>query len=118
MKQATNILTKVGMGLLSTVALATSALAAVNDFSTSSSSSGDAAAGGVFAIVVICVYVCMCIFFIVYFVFWLRALLDLLKRTDAEMPNKTMWLILLLLVNISWVYYWFVEKKKLGPVQK
>ena len=92
-------------------ALATTAMA-------QSSASADAA-GGFIGLMMIGVWCCAGIFGLAAVAFNIWMIVDVLQRTEATMPNRTMWMILLivgLFVGFGFIaalVYYFTEKKKL-----
>ena len=118
MNKISSILTKAGFAALSAVAFASTAMAASYDYTYDATSGSADALGAGMGIVMILVWLCMCIIGVVFFVFWLRSLLDVFKRTEAELPNKTMWIILHFFVSISFLFYWFGPRKELEAKTK
>ncbi len=132
MKQATGLISKAAFGLMSVAALASSVLAAADDYGYSYSYGSDlsgsdaAAASGIMAlgglwIVFVC---CMVILGIAGLAFNIWMIVDVLKRTEAEMPNRQTWMILLIVglvlgfgALVALVYF-FGPRKKLGPAKK
>lgn len=68
---------------------------------------GEFASSGI-GIFLIIVWLVSMVVGIVYFVFWIKMVIHAAKH---EIPNKTMWIVLLLLVQISAVIYYFTVKR-------
>jgi uncharacterized BrkB/YihY/UPF0761 family membrane protein len=127
MKQAKSLITKAAFGLGAAAVLAGSVFAAASDTYTYDYSGADsAAAGGIMAFgvgvwILVC---CVLLISIVFLVFNIMMIMDVMKRTEAEMPNKQTWMILLIVGllfgfgPIVTLIYYFGPKKKLGPVKK
>jgi hypothetical protein len=109
-------LSKGAFAVMSVAGLASSVLA--QSYGTTYSSTDDAAVG-LFGGMFILVYCCLIIFSLAAFGFMVWMLIDVLKRTDAEMPNKTMWILIVLFTGIiGSLVYFFTERKKLNAGKK
>jgi len=65
------------------------------------------------------VYCCFGLISLAAFGFTIWMLVDIIKRTDAEMPNKVMWILIVLLTGgIGSLVYFFTERKKLNAGNK
>jgi hypothetical protein len=90
---------------------------------TYSSTAGDAAAGGI-GLAMLGFWCCAGLFGLVLLGFNIWMAVDVLQRTEAEMPNRTMWLVLLIVgffASFGWIaalVYFFTEKKKLDAAKK
>ena len=86
------------------------------------STADDLAAGGALATFGVAYWVIMCCSVIVglaSFGITVWMLIDVLKRSDAEMPNKVMWVLIILLTGgIGALVYFFTERKKLNSAKK
>lgn len=62
--------------------------------------------------------ICWCIAIIVNLVgviFWIMMIIDVAKRTEVELPNRTMWLLIVILLGwIGALVYYFSDRKKLA----
>jgi hypothetical protein len=110
-------------GVLSATALFSSRVFGADytyDYYTSSEL--DPAAGGLFGAMgvgMIALYCCACLFALVWIGFSIWMLIDVIKRTDTELPNKTMWLVLILLVGgIPAIIYFFGPRKQMDAGKK
>lgn len=57
---------------------------------------------------------CISIFALVFFVFWVWMLVDMIRRPETAFPtgSKVLWIVLALLVSISVVFYFFMVFQK------
>ena len=57
---------------------------------------------------------CISIFALVFFVFWVWMLVDMIRRPETAFPtgSKILWIVLALLVSISVVFYFFMVFRK------
>ena len=115
------------MSLLATLGLAaTSILAQSSDYLTSYYAADTAAAGGLAALTGIWLVVAICagLIGLVFFAFNIWMAIDCYKRTDAELPNKQTWLIVMivgLFFSFGWIaaiIYYFQVKRKLPKAAK
>lgn len=111
---------QIAVFILTSVAFLQNALAQSYDYTYSSSDSAASGAAGLF----ICgLWICLAIFGLAALVFNIWALIDVSKRSEAELPNKNMWLILLivgLLMQFGFivaVVYYFSVVKTLGKAK-
>lgn len=131
MNKATSLISKIALGSIAFLSSGAAVLAesyedlfetySTSDYSTSSDAlsgaMGTLFAGGfgVFGILIICGILIGCVLFV--FNVWM--LIDVFKRTEAQLPNRTLWIVLLIaglllgFGGIAAVVYYFSEKKKL-----
>lgn len=50
--------------------------------------------------------------FLAYFIFYLWMIIDIVQGKFAKEDDKTMWLLIVILVPVGCVLYYFIEKKK------
>ena len=130
---AKNILARSIAGLVAIAAISSTVLAAANDFSYtystdlgSSSSDVSGPMGAALASMSIFVWVLVCCVFLIGILFlilniWM--LIDVLKRTETELPNKTMWMVLLIIGllmgfgGLVAVVYFFGPRKRLNAAK-
>lgn len=118
MRKLSGLITKATIGALSFAAMASNVLATGYSYNYSTSSGDDAAAAGV-GIFVIVLNICLILFICVTLIFNIWMLVDVIQRTEVELPNKTMWLVLILLIPlVPAIIYFFSVRKKLGAPKK
>ena len=77
------------------------------------SSAGDALGAGVGGVMLL-VYCCMCLILALSLALWVWMLIDVLKRTEAELPDKTTWIIIIVLLGgLGALVYYFSKKRAL-----
>ena len=123
MKIARSILAKSAIALSAFAALSTVVSAAVDDYTYTYSTTGlDTGFGAAIASMGVFVWVIACcggLIGLILIVMNIWMLIDVLKRTESELPNKTTWMILLiigLLVGFGWIpalIYFFGPRKSL-----
>jgi len=125
MKIPGGILAKSAVVLTTIAALSTTVLAAVDDYSYSYSTASDLdpVFGGLIASLGVGFYIiacCMGLIGLLFVVFNIWMIIDVLKRTEVELPNKTMWMVLLivgLLMSFGWIpslIYFFGPRKSMN----
>lgn len=135
MNKIQSIATKATALALSFGAVATSVLAEAYDYSdyydlynttsTSTMSDADALAFlgglGVFGVIL---PLCCGLIALIFVAFNIWMLVDVIKRTEAELPNRQTWLIVLIVGlilgfgGIAALVYYFGPRKKLAPLKK
>jgi len=76
------------------------------------SAAADATSAGL-GVGMMVLWCCLAIVGLVGIAFEIWMLIDVLKRSDAEEPNKIMWVLIILLTSyIGSLVYFFVERKK------
>jgi len=118
MNKAMSLISKAGVALSVAGLFAGKVLAATLDttYDYSTVDSGAAAATGGIMIVVWC---CAMIIGLICLAFWIWMIVDVVKRTEAELPDKTMWIILVILLGtIGALVYYFVKKRPLDHGKK
>ncbi len=86
------------------------------DYSSSSNGAADAIAGLTGSVFLLCI----CVFVLAVFIFWLFMLIDAIKRQFPTENEKTVWLVVLIgswFLSLSWlaaIVYYFVVKRKYG----
>jgi len=121
MKQTISLLGKAGVALSAAGMLAGKVLAASSDYTYDYSTldSGAAAAATGLSGVMIVVWCCVMIVSLAFTAFWIWMIVDVIKRTEAELPDKTMWIVLVILLGpIGAVVYYFVKKRPLDKGKK
>lgn len=120
MSKVSSLISKIAIASVGFLSMASSALAYEYNYEYElGSGEADAFAGlfaGGFALVWVCVVLLACVF--LAFNIWM--IVDVIKRTEAELPNKNMWLILLIVGlvlgfgGIVALVYFFSARKKLA----
>jgi len=69
--------------------------------------------GSGLSVAFIVLYCCLAIVGLAYLVFTIIMIVDAAKRTDEQLPNKVLWILVMLFVPLGTVVYFFAVKKKL-----
>ncbi len=121
MSKVSSLISKIAIAGVSFLSMASSALA--YEYSYEYDMGSDAAGGlmaflgGGFGLVVA---LCSVLLYCVSLIFNIWMIVDVIKRTEAELPNRTMWLILLILGllftfgGLVALIYFFSARKKLA----
>jgi hypothetical protein len=122
MKLSKDLIAKSAIAISAFSALATTAFA-VSDYSYSYDTTGDPAAAavlgslGIFGIII---PLCCGLIGLVLYAFNIWMIIDVLKRTEVELPNKTTWMVLLIVGFLMGfgpfvaLFYYFGPRKKLA----
>lgn len=120
MENAKNLISKIAISGLGFLSMASSALAYEYTYEYDLGSGGEVDAfAGLFAGGFTLLWVCIMLLGCVFLVFNVWMLVDVIKRTEAELPNRTLWLVLLiagLLLGFGGIValvYFFSARKKL-----
>lgn len=97
MNKTKSLITKIALGGLGFLSMATSAMAYEYTYEYDMMDAGAADAAGLaifggFGLLWVCVFLLVCVF--LAFNIWM--LVDVIKRTEAELPNKNTWMILMI----------------------
>jgi hypothetical protein len=109
------------VGSLAAISMISSTVLAATTKAASSSSADDALVGfvAIFSVVFYCAcYLLLCLFILAFFILDLMMILDVSKRTNAEVPSKTTYLIFLIIglfipvvgLISSLIYYFGVKR--------
>jgi hypothetical protein len=121
MNKAMSLISKAGVALSVAGLLAGRVLAATLDttYDYSTLDPGATAVATGFSGIMIVVWCCVMIIGLVGLAFWIWMIVDVVKRTEAELPDKTMWIILVILLGvIGALVYYFVKKRPLDHGKK
>lgn len=106
---------KITTAVLGLGALASSVMAASYDYYYDSYSTDDAGIGAIFAGANIIILCCYCLFLLVAASIWIWMLIDVLKRTETELPDKTTWILIVILLGpLGAVIYFFAKRRELN----
>lgn len=77
----------------------------------------------IFIIALLCLYLLLIVYCIVGLVFSVLSILDVADRSKTELPDKTMWILLIypfgsMLLYIPTFIYFFKKKKELDKAKK
>ncbi len=135
MNKIQSIATKASALVMSLGAIATSVMAEAYDYSdyydtySTTSTLSDADAAGLSAmlasmgVVGVILPMCICLIGVIFLAFNIWMLVDVVKRTEAELPNRQTWLIVLIVGlvlgfgGIAALVYFFGPRKKLAPLK-
>lgn len=122
MNKTMSLISKAGLALSTIGLMAGKVLAATYDyeydFGTMDTGAADAAVAG-FSGIMIVVWCCVAIIGIAFLALWVWMLIDVIKRTEAELPDKTMWIIIIILLgSLGALVYYFVKKRPLDKGKK
>lgn len=121
MNKLSMIASRITAAAVSLGALASTVMAEAYDYGYDyyyDSSAGDALGAGVGGVMLL-VYCCMCLIGALSLGLWVWMLIDVLKRTETELPDKTTWIIIIVLLGgIGALVYYFSKKRALDAKKK
>jgi len=113
MNKLSNIAVKASAAAMSLGVMASSVLAESLDYYYEYDASADPI-GGLFAGGFFLLYCCMCLVGALMLGLWVWMLIDVLKRTETELPDKTTWIIIIVLLGgLGALVYYFSKKRAL-----
>lgn len=81
---------------------------------TTADTTTDDSLGGVFGLMIMCLWCGIMVFTIATTVIWVLSLIDIVKRENWKNENdKIVWLLLVVFLNVASLYYYFFYRKKL-----
>lgn len=112
MNKLSTIATRIAISL---GALASSVLAASYDYEYSYGDGDPSGLGLAFSGIAWIVNCCMCIFLLLGFALWVWMLMDVIKRTETELPDKTTWILIVVLLGpLGAIIYFFAKRRELA----
>ena len=112
MNKLSTIATRIAISL---GALASSVQAASYDYEYSYGDMDSSGLGLAFSGVSWLITCCSCIFTLVALGIWVWMLIDVLKRTEAELPDKTTWILIVILLGpLGAIIYFFAKRRELA----